>query len=532
MLNNKNAMLTMEDLVKYFSKHEVKTFSYTQSGKPIVVKATQDFSSSEIEESEDGKLYAKVRVCHTLLNRNGSYVSENTMKKAMPTLKYSPLLAKIHQLDNGEWDFHAHDYHIDENGDTVYDESQIGTFTVDEPYLEYDEEMDKTYVIARVAIPTEYTRAADIIKSKGGTKVSCELAIYSCSYNAKEKYLELEDFIFMGCACLGREKDGTEIGEGMVGSKLTLEDFSANDDVLNKIVELQERLSKLESTCFSIDTITRKEELDVESKNKFDEVTEIEEVTETEETTEEEITVTEDESEGTVSETPEESDETVNETSEEEVIETDVESDDIKTYSYNKEEIFNKVFEISFNEIHYALNTLCSIYRNDSEWCYVSQVYDDYFIMEDWDSDKFYKQSYEKDGDNISLVGERTPMFAVMVTESEKIALDEMRSNYAELVEFKETVEKNELHVKREEILTNEMYSSISDTEAFKKLVNEMDNYSLDDLEREAKIIFADIYKSVNFASSETKHSAKPMMFANVNKNKKTSRYGNLFSKK
>lgn len=70
-----------------------------------------------------------MRVCHTLLNRNGSYISEDSMKAAMPSLKYSPLLANIHQLDDGSWDFHSHDYHIetDENGNeiTVYDENRL-----------------------------------------------------------------------------------------------------------------------------------------------------------------------------------------------------------------------------------------------------------------------------------------------------------------------------------------------------------------------------------------------------------------------
>lgn len=68
--------------------------------------------------------------------------------------------------------------------------------------------MDKTYVVARVAIPESYTRCADIIREKNGTKVSCELIVYECSYNAKEKYLQLEDFEFAGCTCLGSEKMG------------------------------------------------------------------------------------------------------------------------------------------------------------------------------------------------------------------------------------------------------------------------------------------------------------------------------------
>ena len=531
MSNINNSMLTMEALVNYFSKNKIKSFDYSESGKPIVVKSMQEFSSSEIEESEDGKLYAKVRVCHTLLNRNGSFASEENMKKAMPTLKYSPLLAKIHQLDSGEWDFHKHDFHIDENGETIYDESQIGTFTADDPYFEYDEEMDKTYVVAKVAIPTEYTRAAQIIKEKGGTKVSCELAIYSCSYNAKEKYLELEDFIFMGCTCLGREKDGTEIGEGMLGSKLTLEDFSANDNVLNKIAELQERLSKVESACFSInDTLGKEEQIKVDTEKNFEEVAETEEVeteevTETEETTEEEVTDTEDSSEETVDETPAESEEVVEEATEE--TESYEEVEDVDTVTQYSE---IKGFQLSHSDIRYALyNLLYSYEEADNEWYEINSVFDDYFIYQNWFGDKIYGQKYVKDGDNVSFDGERYTLHAEFLTDSEYAELQSMRSNYAALVEFKEAVEKNELHAKREAILSNEKYSSISETDAFKKLYSEMDNYSIEDLEKEAKIIFADNIDVAQFSATEKKNDIK--VFANVNKAKKDSRYGNLFSK-
>ena len=314
----KNKILTIEDLIKFCRTNKMYTFSSKESGKPIVVQSIQDFSSADIEESDDGKLYCKVRVCHTLLNRNKSFISEESMKQAMPTLKYSPLLAKIHQLDDGTWDFHAHDCHMetDEDGNeyVVYDEQQIGTFTADEPYLEYDEKLDKTYVVARVAIPEEYTRAADIIRSKKGTKVSCELIIYECSYNAKEKYLQLDNFRFNGCACLGSEKDGTPIGEGMLGSKLTLEDFSEDNNSLvkfsNQLNEMQAKLNELEAR-FIINNTNGKEETRVEMNENFDEVTETEKVTETEETTEEEVTVTENESEETVDDTSE--DETVDE---------------------------------------------------------------------------------------------------------------------------------------------------------------------------------------------------------------------------
>ena len=557
----KNKILTIEDLIKFCRTNKMYTFSSKESGKPIVVQSIQDFSSADIEESDDGKLYCKVRVCHTLLNRNKSFISEESMRQAMPTLKYSPLLAKIHQLDDGTWDFHAHDCHMetDEDGNeyVVYDEQQIGTFTADEPYLEYDEKLDKTYVVARVAIPEEYTRAADIIRSKKGTKVSCELIIYECSYNAKEKYLQLDNFRFNGCACLGSEKDGTPIGEGMLGSKLTLEDFSEDNNSLvkfsNQLNEMQAKLNELEAR-FIINNTNGKEETRVEMNENFDEVTETEKVTETEETTEEEVTVTENESEETVDETSK--DETVDEeNSEETTDESDEETEDEestvkednacggggsgttkkkKKKNSVENEPMTKTYEISHDDIRYALYNLLSSYEeSDNDWYYITGVYDSYFVYESWNGGKIYGQKYTKDNDNVAFDGERYTLHKEYLTDSEYAELQSMRSNYAALKEFKENAEKNELHAKREEILNSEKYEAVSETDAFKELVKNMDNYSLEELEKEAKIIFADNFNMETFAAHTEKaqKNSTVKVFANVNKSKKDSRYGNLFSK-
>lgn len=555
----KKKFFTVEDLINFCESKKIYKFSSKESNEPIVVQSIQDFSESEIEESDDGKLYAKVRVCHTLLNRNNSYISEESMLEAMPTLKYAPLLASIHQLDDGTWDFHSHDFHIEEDEDgnkyEVYDESQVGTFTADDPYFEYDKEKDKTYVVAKAAIPIEYTRTADIIKAKGGTKVSCELLIYDCSYNAEKHYLQLDHFRFNGCACLGSEKDGTPIGEGMEGSFLSLEDFSVKNNSLLKYVD--EKLNAMQSSIDELDARfnIEKEKItkggtELKKENFEEEVTENEEVTETEES-EEEVTTPEEESEETVEESSEEDPKTTEPVEDgqeepEQAVEEEVENtttEESEAESFSKDELFNKLFDISFEDIRYALNALCSIYRNDSEWCYVSQVYDEYFIMQDWDSDKYYKQSYTREDDNIALTGERTEMFAMLLTESEKISIEEMRSNYAELKAFKEEVELNKLREQKKEILDSEKYEILAQKDEegkfvnkdYEKLVSEMDNYSLADLETEIKVLHSDyVSEHGNFALSEPekKETTTKKQFVSVNKKAaKPSRYGKLFAK-
>lgn len=585
---------TIEDLISFCKHKKMYNFSSKESGKPLYVQAIQDFSSTDIEKAEDNKLYAKVRVCHTLLNHNGSYISEDSMKAAMPSLKYSPLLANIHQLDDGSWDFHSHDYHIetDENGNeiTVYDEKQVGTFTSDEPYLEYDKDMDKTYVVARVAIPESYTRCADIIREKNGTKVSCELIVYECSYNAKEKYLQLDDFEFAGCTCLGAEKDGTPIGEGMLGSKITLEDFSEENNSLikfnEKMVELQARLEKLETACFdnknnskeggnnvnmnkfeelcqkygkTVDDITfdyenmSDEELVEAFAKAFDDTDTTDGTTDntsTEDTpsTDEGVEPTNDEStESTKDDSKEDSttDESTTTPSDDDEVKKKVDnsvSNNTVEYSFVKDGEIKK-FAVSLQDKIYAIQDLVNAtYAEADNTYYGVTVYDDYVIMCDWWSGRYYKQTYDSKEDNYSLTGDRVEVYVEFVTADEQKELDDMRSNYAELKAFKETVEKNELHEKREKILADERYESIStkDKEGnfvnkdFAELYKNMDNYSLAELETQVKVIHSDFIAehSTFSALTEEKKSTSKKQFANPSKVVKSSRYGKLFQNK
>ena len=565
---------TIEDLIRFCEQKKIYNFSSKESGKPIVIQAVQDFSSADVEETADNKLYAKVRVCHTLLNRNGSYISEDSMKAAMPSLKYSPLLANIHQLDDGTWDFHSHDYHIekdeDGNENVIYDEKQVGTFTADEPYLEYDKDMDKTYVVARVAIPESYTRCADIIREKNGTKVSCELIIYECSYNAKEKYLQLDNFEFVGCTCLGSEKDGTPIGEGMLGSKITLEDFSEENNSLikfnEKMVELQARLEKLETACFdnkknnskeggnknlnkfeelcqkyekTVDDITfdyenmSDDELIEAFAKAFDEADSTDDGSEGADTPSGSETTTDGNEEGENNPTEQNPDESEKgDTTEDET--PFIDDDEPKKKANNA---LTRTFEISHDDIRYALYNLLSSYEDaDNEWYYITGVYDSYFVYESWDGGKIYGQKYTKDNDNVALDGERYSLHKTYLTDSEYAEIESMRSNYAELKAFKENVEKNELHSKKESLLVDEKYSVLSDNEAFMELKKNMDNYSLDDLETKTKVIFADYVSSVgnfslNSSNKNKSHSMQLFGDPNTRRNSRSGRYGDIFKK-
>ena len=130
------------------------------------------------------------------------------------------------------------------------------------------------------------------------------------------------------------------------------------------------------------------------------------------------------------------------------------------------EEKFTKTFtvELSHDDIRWALYNLIAQYdEEDNDYYGIRAVYDNYFIMCGWVNNKLYKVGYSVDGENVSLEGERQEVFELIVTESEKIAIEKMREDYAaleakynELVQFKADTEAAELQAKKDTIFSDE----------------------------------------------------------------------------
>lgn len=537
----KKRLLFIEDLYDFYSTTYKRSthFNVKDSGKPLVVQVHGKVNFDEIDKDKEGLLPVHLQACHTELNLNGSNIDESVMTSALPSFSNRPILGFIHRVvtdenPNGQWEFYFHNIH-EENDEIVYDEIPVGIIPEScNAKLVYDEEKEKTYCEVDGYIFEEYSKAAEILQREKECFVSVEISIRELEYQAKDKYLNIKDFFFSGVTILGKTPEGKAINPGMKGANIKLTDFSEKNNSLfsnyeEKITELQKRLENLES---HFDNKNPKE--GGNEKNMFEKLLEkygktIEDITfEYEGLSDEELEAkfSAEFEEGTSTSTS-----------------SDGEDNSNTSNTNDKYELFNKLFEISFDEIKYALNSLCSIYRNDSEWCYVHTVYEDYFIMQDWDSDKYYKQSYQKDGDNVSLSGERIEMFAMLLTESEKISVEEMRSNYVALKEFKENAEKNELHSQKEELINSEKYSILAEKNengeytntAFAELVKNMDNYSLTDLETQIKVIHSDyISEHSNFSANKPieNKTVSMKMFANPNTKKtKSSRYGDLFKK-
>lgn len=544
-MDKQSKILTLDNLYQFFvEQNKIVNFNSKDAGKPIIVTTNGFFETNE--DNVPGMLRLKLKVCHTELNRNGSFISKENMENAMPSLKYRPILAYIHTLPNGEEDFYAHNMEIieDENGEEKinYLEKQVGCFTADEPYLEYDEGMDKTYVIAYAVIPEEYTSAADIIRRKNGTKVSCELVINELSYNAKEKYLDLTDFYFGATSLLGCDENGNEIGEGMLGARADISDFCHKEPTYTYQEKLINTLERLSVVLESFNNTNAQEEGGkIEMDNTENTIVVEEEAKTSEEITEENAEEITDEETFTSEDT---------EAVETEVDESETEITGQETYgkkrkkacSIDKHGNVTVSYEISHEETRSALYVILrEVEDSDNEWYFITNVFDSYFVYENFDGNKCYRQDYVVENDNISFSGERIELFKMLLTESEKVAIDKLRSDYAaletkynELVQFKANVDAAELKSKKDAIFARDEYAALVDDGEFKALVADAEKYSVAEVESKVKEIFADYVIKTGEFSIKSDNTKKPKVLGfNLKNNDKEpkSPYGNLFSK-
>lgn len=484
-----NRILTIDSLIDYCKKNKLSHFSSKETGKPIVVNTFGNISYSE--NSDPSLMSVTLKACHCGVNRNNSKITEEVMKKAFPTFSNKPILAEIIDGENGEKDFGSHSFTLesDENGEeyTHYIEKPVGIIPeTNNIHLEYDEDQDKTYTIVDGYIFNYYgNETSDIIKRKNGTKVSVELEIYDMAWSAKDKVLVINDFSFTGITLLGEA-----IGEGMLGSRLDIADFSKREtiDYSEQLIEMQERLKKLEATCFNIEKENYMKGGTELNKENFEEEVTTEEVTDTEES-EEEVTNPEEESEETVEESSTDNSEPKS-------------SEDGDTDGDVTEQFENMVrtFEVSHEDIKYALyNLLSAVEENDNDWYYITNVYDSYFVYENWDGGKIYGQKYTVDNDNVvTFDGERYVLVKEYLTEEEYAELQTMRVNYSSITEKLAKYEEAEELADKITIFDDEDYADYLETEEFKSLMSKetLKKYSKEELKEKADAAFGRICKA------------------------------------
>ena len=560
-------LLTLEDLAKFCKEQNFSNFSSKDTGYQLSVQVPANFEVDGNVYQDNTLLFGKVKVFHIGPNRNGSSVTKNAAEKALSTIAYKPLLANFCEVD-GVKDFTSHDMEFNDDGSVTYIEHQIGCFTADTPVIQYDETTEKEFVFAKVAIPREYTDACDIIERKNGTKVSVELLVNEMNYSAKDDILELTDIIVQGCTCLGTNPEtGESVSEGMQGARLDIVDFSVNN---NSIVErsnnelnskMLEILEKLNDTISNFNIQNFNQEGGENTMNKFEELLELygltaEDVTfEVEGLSDEDLEAKFVEVYGDAEEFKKKkkcSEENEDESADEDFAgcgkkkkkcsdeEDESEEEDFAGCGKKKKrcavntENSTVEFELSHDDIRMALYGLLESTWDENSYAWVCEVYDTYFIYqkETYGDDgyeyKYYKQGYSKNEDNVELSGDPVEVFSTFVTESEKTALDMIRSQYEELKAFKDQYDAAQTKAQKDEILESAEYAEIKDSEEFKALVADAEKYSVDELKVKADLIFAAAMKKKFSLEAKPEKKSVGINF-NAEPDKKKQAYSGLF---
>ena len=194
-----------------------------------------------------------------------------------------------------------------------------------------------------------------------------------------------------------------------------------------------------------------------------------------------------------------------------------------------------KEFSLSVSELlNSVYNLVNATYGEEDNDFYGVDIYEDkgYVEMYGMFTGKNYRQNYELVGDEISLVGERTEIFCMYVTEEEKSALENMQKEYSsmekELKNYREEPDKME-------ILNSEEYSKVFSTKEFEELKVQKSHFelSIDEVRAKADEILLNYAKHSDFSlHSESEGKAQINSVTIPVIQKRENRYGTLFSKK
>ena len=559
-------LLTLDDLYRFYStKKKSMKFNAEKEGYNLSVQVKGRFEV--IDENEEGLMFCRVKAFHDLGNLNKSYIDTDVLKTKMYSINNRPILADIIEVEDEDGnmvkDFNGHSMQINEDEDKIeYIEFPVGHFVNPENIeLAYDEEHDRHFVYCDAVIYEEYTDTCDILRRRGGTDVSVELAIRDLAFDCKNKVLKLNDFYVQGCTLLG-----AHVRPGMEGSKLSLKDFAeSNNSMFSDMTDeehskLIETLERLNTTLSELNINKTQNFSNNEKEGGSESVTKLEELLskynktvdeldfETEGLSDEELEVKftevfDDNSEGEGAEGTEGADNgegsggegadnTIVNNEENLVSEGngDPESDPVEpTGEFSEDPAnenhesskFSKTFELSHEDTRTGLYALLESYEiADNDWYYICSVYDDHFVYQSMFNGNYFGQKYTKDGDTVAFDGERYELFNMFLTASEKAQLESMRSNYssieAELNKYKEA----EAYADKMTVFEDESYSNYLETDEFKELMSEetVKKFTKEELQEKADAALGKLVKkNKTFAFSAEKKDEKkktPSFFA------------------
>ena len=523
-----------------FSKDDFVGGSFVAVG----LEGTLSFSQ---DTSKDGLVKTHLKAAHVGKNKNHSQITYSSMKKNLKSIKNRPILAYIHQLEvDGEQKnvFGWHAMHEGDNGEIVYDEIPVGHVPTDaKPELVYDADKDKEYIETDAYLYENYTKAPEILMDADGQcPVSVEIDVYDFSYDAKEKILNIDNFVFKGITILGYYEDGSTVEPAMEGANISLLNFDVDKKATFEIdqnstkggkneMDLFEQLLQqynvtVEDVTFDYENLT-----DEELKAKFEEMFGSKPEEETPDSN-----FDDGDSEG--SEDPDENDEEDSEQSNDTIVQDEAPLSSIKkNNSVNENTIVysinDKEFSVSLNDKIYALSVLVNdAYSENDNAYYNVVVYDKELVMVDCWNGTAYRQSYNERAGVFSLKGDRVPVHAIYVTDTEEQQLDDIRSKYSTMSEELAKYQKAEEDSRKEAIINSEDWEVISDSAEFAQIKEHISEYSADEIQNKCDALllsFAKINSKKTHVAKDTNQHKFSLFRIPEGKSAEYKRYGNIF---
>lgn len=166
----------------------------------------------QVEQNYDMESFIKTRilVAHTGINHNGSSFSLESFENAKATIMNKPLLARVVEVGENQYDFNGHDidWHWDEEKQEWnyrYLEQPIGVIpeTNDYEIVEFD---NREYVAVTGYVWRGYSNLAEkIIEQRGEVEVSMEIdfADEDVHYDEERGVYNINNFRYKGVTFLG-----------------------------------------------------------------------------------------------------------------------------------------------------------------------------------------------------------------------------------------------------------------------------------------------------------------------------------------
>ena len=453
-------------------------------------------SDSSIEDSRFKKV--KVWIAHTGENLNNSYFEKSTLSEMAKTLSGIPILGFVEVDSDDENDFSDHRQEItikDGDVDIRYAGHAYG-FIPKENNHDFEFRDGKEWLTAEGILWSKFTDAMNIFDESSGIK-SQSMEIRNVEATTDDiGRIDIHSAVFDGLCILG-----DKVSPAMAGS--TIEFFSNNGNEYQLEVEKLMTAFELEKGAESV--AENEEVLEVETELDLEEDVEKEEFeADTEVEVEEETIIDEEEKDDSVEDFEEEA--------EEEVVIEEPEVAEEKAFK-----VFNLNFELSHSEISNKLYRAVDRYFGDDHYGYVSEIFDDYAIVQVYDGDSswYSKMYYSKDEDSINITSD-TKVFSMFLTEEEKTKVENHRARIEELEEELKALNEYKAQIEQEEKeALLEEFSEKVEAEDLASIREKVKEFSVEDIEKELGLALFRFEKR-----NKSEETSNAVIVTNFNKNK------------